>query len=276
MKNIDINKFKEMYPVSNMEEILSFFNLSRKQVHQLAFKLKVKRLTRDNRSERDLSPLLGDDLQSFYWIGFILADGSVYRTYLSIKIQCTDIDFLKEFSRLTKSKISFGRRKDGDGFSGKDFCKICVSHKEVVDKLKVKFNIKSNKTYAPPDTSLWDFSKEQCLALIAGFIDGDGSITKNENFTNIDVSNHISWFSFHNWMKNVLFLFTNDDRSSVLSVNKRGQSKIRINQKTTFLLFDFLKENNLFFMHRKWIYLNSHRRYKDHSESIANTYTANS
>lgn len=66
---------------------------------------------------------------------------------------------------------------------------------EVVPKITSKFNLNSNKTYNPPDISIFEFIQcDLLISLIIGFIDGDGYITasKRKKSATIQITNHSS------------------------------------------------------------------------------------
>src|ERR1035437_351458 len=136
----------------------------------------------------DLSILLEETPLTYYWIGFLLADGNFGKTNT---VKCTlssiDKDHLIKLKNFLKIKsVNFEKNekyctiKAMDGINAPLICK--------------KFKIHNRKTYNPPKLS---FIKDKDLktALIAGFIDGDGCIQyKGKRFT-LSVKCHSSWLN---------------------------------------------------------------------------------
>ena len=142
-------------------------------------KLKINRVG-------DLSVLLEDSLETYYWIGFLLADGSFTNNRLELTLSNNDADHLYKFAKYIKYTGSYGKRMDQKQI----YCKNI----DTVSAICKKFQIHNNKTYNPPETLL-KFSESQNLALIAGFIDGDGHIAKHRtcNSFRLTIKLHSSW-----------------------------------------------------------------------------------
>lgn len=142
-------------------------------------KLKINRVG-------DLSVLLEDSLETYYWIGFLLADGSFTNNRLELTLSNNDANHLYRFAKYIKYTGSYGKSK----------CKKQVYCKniDIVSKICNKFDIQNNKTYNPPK-SILKFSEEQNIALLCGFIDGDGYIQKHPrcNSFRLIIKLHSSW-----------------------------------------------------------------------------------
>lgn len=135
----------------------------------------------------DLSPLLEETPEAYYWIGFLLADGHFENGRVNFHLALKDSDQVKKFANFIKWSGNFYDRVElGIGFAAK--------HTEVVEELCKKFDIKQNKTYNPPKTIL-NHDKELLKCLLIGFIDGDGNIDnqykRKDCFIRIKV--HKSW-----------------------------------------------------------------------------------
>jgi len=142
----------------------------------------------------DLSFLLNDTNETFYWIGFLLADGSFRNNRLSFGLSIKDKDQVEKFAHYIhyKTTISTGFTN----FNGKLFeqCSLSIQDSRIVPLIKEKFDIKNNKTKNPPKTILkWD--RNLLLSLFAGFIDGDGSIIRktNRKDAKLGIKVHSSW-----------------------------------------------------------------------------------
>lgn len=267
MQKIEINldKFKEMWPAESMDSILEYFKVKKSYLYQLAYKHKIKRIKKDHNLLRDLSFLIDDSLESFYWTGFILADGCIHKSYLFIKLQYSDLSHLEKLQKKINCNIT-------ESFSNSNFgtnkqCQIQVSHKTIIDQLKVKFDIKENKTYNPPNTDLWNFSEKQLISLFIGFLDGDGSLSYHERFFNFDVSGHASWVFFYQFMRAKLIAYFQSENSEVC-FSKRGLCRLRLSQYNSCKLYDFTVQNNLPVLGRKWNKIPKHRKYLEYLEYI--------
>ena len=150
----------------------------------------------------NLKKLLDDEYESFYWIGFILADGYIAnKKRLSITISEKDAEHLQKFcdyvnvqhiEHLTNNTRHYVRMSAQDSI--------------YVPKIAEKFDISNAKTYNPPRLELLKrFTREQILSLAIGFIDGDGSIKHQykRKDCSLTIKNHSSWldilnlFSYH-------------------------------------------------------------------------------
>lgn len=144
--------------------------------------------TRKNAKRKcDLSSLLEETPEAYYWVGFLLADGHFENGRIKFHLALRDAEQIRKFASFIKWTGNFeDRGKLGIGVSAK--------HTEVVEILCDKFDIKQDKTYDPPNTIL-NHNKELLKCLLIGFIDGDGNIEnqykRKDCFIRIKV--HKSW-----------------------------------------------------------------------------------
>jgi hypothetical protein len=110
-----------------------------------------------------------------YWAGFIAADGCIVKNGTSLQLGLNEKDshhlitFMKDLScnkELTHYTTKDGYKTVVTSFTNKDFC---------IDLLS-KFNITPRKSMSYKFPSL---SKELQLPLIAGYIDGDGGLYRD-------------------------------------------------------------------------------------------------
>ena len=117
-----------------------------------------------------------------YWLGFIMADGNIYKyknsdkIQFSIKIKQTDHDHLVKFAKsigFNKSKI-----KKGHALRNKTMCYFSEirSYNKVFCENLMKHGIEERKSGKEilPETIPEEFIKD----FIRGFIDGDGTISE--------------------------------------------------------------------------------------------------
>lgn len=134
----------------------------------------------------DLSVLLEENCLSYYWIGFLLADGH-FSTENLIKCTLSSVDKNHIFELQKFLKIKNVQLEKNGKYIG-----IKTMDTQLVPKIKKKFNISNTKTFNPPNL---DFikNKDLFLSLVAGFIDGDGCIAVKNNSFSLTVKCHSSW-----------------------------------------------------------------------------------
>lgn len=195
----------------------------------------------------DLSILLEDNSESFYWIGFLLADGHFDKNRLSITISYKDIDHLKKFGNYIKYTGEYKIRNCF--FNDKEFkeCSLDIQDSKIIPLINQKFDINTNKTLNPPKTIL-KWNRKLILSLFAGFIDGDGSIIKKHNRkdASLKIQIHKSWLNILQEF-NTLFdkNFTNINNREYASLNIVDFPYIRKLKKELLKL-------NLPLLERKW------------------------
>lgn len=197
--------------------------------------IKTRARTRIGNLER----LLEDTSESYYWIGFILADG-----YLRGTGQCTlnicDKDLIDAFCKYinyTGSIIEVERENHELLYS------LTIYNKQVVTKLKQKFNISDTKTYNPPNLQNLSIPSDLLTALIIGYIDGDGSI-KIGGYTEMEC--HKTWLNEYNYF--ATFLKT----KHMAKLNYHDQAYLCLSVQITKDLKEFAIKHSLPILKRKW------------------------
>lgn len=193
-----------------------------------------------------LNKLIEDkSLETFYWIGFILADGSFYDNRFEFGLKEDDISALEAFAKYIDFK---GTIKHRDSTKNN---RIYFNNKPSIERFMKEYGFNFNKTYNPNDFEYFKiYSKEQILSLLIGIIDGDGSISKNgSEFSNqIVITAHKNWKSFYF----DLFKFLEIDWHCA-EREDRDTINIRICKREYCLaLKNFITSNNLFYLQRKW------------------------
>lgn len=178
----------------------NYFNLNRKElekkiprrswstIQQKAFVLNLKREVVRN---SNFSVLLNETSEIYYWLGFLMADGHFSKYSIQINLGKKDIKHLQKFAKLVNYNKKLIRPS------------LYINNKQIVDILKEKFKISSNKTYNPCKIiNIKD--KNLLFSLIIGFVDGDGSIQTDKVKTSLVVKCHSSWFKNLELMLNIL------------------------------------------------------------------------
>lgn len=195
-------------------------------------------------------PLLKDNNESYYWIGFLLADGCLTRKkLLKLSLSIKDLKHLEKFAKLINTNILFTSKKWND----KEYlgCTTTIMDLRYIDQFIIKFDFKNQKSYNPPSIEKLPKNDDLFLSLFIGFIDGDGCIYSNTNSLFLSIQIHYSWLE---WLNCCL---TRLKAISKIKINKARLYKkyaiINIHNKE---LLYFLKEKttnlNLPILERKW------------------------
>lgn len=192
--------------------------------------------------------LLNESHESFYWIGFLLADGTFtksgeLRCHLAIK----DLPHLEKLVKYVeyKNKIHLDHNDNPTN------CLISIRDEIIVKQIINKFDIHHKKTYNPPHNDIFTNMKlDQLKSLILGFIDGDGSISPPKSvmskYVHLTIGCHKSW---GDTFKHISEILSNNWYSYCYK-------EVSYLKNMTFLDIKNLKlfalENNLPIMDRKW------------------------
>lgn len=140
------------------------------------------------------SNLLDGSPESFYWLGFLLADGHFSKnTRIKISIGRKDRDHLEKLALFLNTSIKDTESKLGDKHY--EQCSLSIMHGEVVRHVTDRYKIQPNKTKNPPNLdSMDDISIFACSI---GFLDGDGSIGFQSGRSDciVRIKCHSSWSS---------------------------------------------------------------------------------
>lgn len=190
-KNINIWDESEIkylinnYPNLEKNKIMCHLNRGWSSIQNKAFLLNIKRDVRNSNSYK----LKNGSNESYYWLGFIMADGHFNDKSKQIQINLSEKDIhhlmrLSEYVEYKKKIIN---------------PRIVINYSDINDWLIELFNIKSDKTYNP--CSLNKLYGDNLFSFIIGFIDGDGSINKKGY---LSIKCHKSWLDNLNYMVNYL------------------------------------------------------------------------
>lgn len=188
----------------------------------------------------DLSKLLEDTNEAYYWIGFLLADGSFYDNRLKLGIAIKDKEHLLKFAKFINYSGTIRETDSKIELQCKDL--------EVIKKIREKFNINDQKTYNPPKT-IFTNNNDLNLSLLAGFIDGDGNIQHPNNRPDffLRVKLHSSWI---NILKEFNSLICDQD---FCRIESRGYALLNIsNTKYLQILKQKVLKLNIPILIRKW------------------------
>lgn len=189
----------------------------------------------NRRAQKKLSKLLDNSLESFYWIGFLFADGHFTDLgRIVLTLSSTDEGHLHNFNKFLGSpgvvRVSEGK------------VTFAVNDVETVSKVMSEYGLCQNKTYNAP--RLLKLSGGQRTAFLIGFIDGDGSIqyqTGRED-CRLSIKLHATWLK---WLEDLM--------ETCCHINAQGYAygciadNVKLKQ-----LKRFVVENKLPALSRKW------------------------
>jgi hypothetical protein len=222
---------------------------SNDSIHWKAGNLGLRKTEYDNKIEK----LLNDDLEAFYWMGFILADGCFSGNYLILALSANDNAHLEKFANFIETqKITSGVTKTGYK-NNAPYCRVSLANENIVPQIMNKFMINYNKTYNPPKFLEYKFTKEQILSIIIGFIDGDGCIQKTKSGYSIAITTHSAWEENLNYINNFLHDYFNVVKKNTVLLSHIKFPRMRIGSKMILSgLLDFTIQNSLPILNRKW------------------------
>lgn len=185
---------KENYSTCDLNWLSSKTGQSVHSLQEWARRHNLKRTINLQRNG-DMSPLLSETLESFYWLGFIAADGYIYKNgHLMVSQSVKDKDTIFKLAKYLKTSVYKYKSKSG-GFRKKESMtyRVNISDKIIGIKIMEMFNIQTNspKTYTG---ICLDFIKnsKQAAAFLCGFIEGDGSLNKSGYYK---IECHQSWLA---------------------------------------------------------------------------------
>lgn len=223
----EVEFLKNYYEKSEKNFLLNHLKRSWSSIVNKAFLLNL------NRKNCDIEKLMDESLDSYYWLGFIMADGHFSKTnQIQINLNIEDLDHLKKFSHF----INYNKELK------KPNIRVCFT--PIKEWLVNKLNIKNNKTYYP--CSLDNMNGDKLFSFVIGFIDGDGFINKKGY---ISIKCHSSWLN----NLDVMVKFITGKPQSNVKINSENLALVTITQ------YDIIKniknkiiELNLPVLKRKW------------------------
>lgn len=200
-----------------------------------------------------------DTERKAYWIGFILADGSVHKreyqrgTYtniLRVELKISDKYLLDELAKDLKSDRTVKEykvdEKRGD-FKAKHNGYITFSSKKVGDDLS-KYGIIPNKTLKLKE--LPDIKEELMPHFIRGYFDGDGSVYINSKSQAL----RTSFYGTHDFVENIhLFLKKklNLRDKSIIDQKEAKVSFVSYSKEESEKIYHYMYKDSTIFLKRK-------------------------
>jgi hypothetical protein len=255
-----INLLIKTYAHSTKKELCELFpTKSWSAIKQKACgKLNLKKEVSGRTKNGNVEKLLLDDLISFYWMGLLLADGSFDKDgRMNISLGDKDKQHIEKLALFLNSSVKTYTRKTNFSDSATTHS-ISILSTYYGQKIRDKFDLHLNKTENPPDFSKYviDFTEDQFLSLLIGFIDGDGYIhTKKDGKQTIKIEIHPSWKSNLEQVEKFIYSkFPYKKRTKVLTkINTRGYASLEFSNSLQVAdIKRFAITKNLPFLERKW------------------------
>lgn len=197
----------------------------------------------------DLSVLLAESTEAYYWMGFLIADGHFYKKG-AIKLH------LAEYDRQQLEKFKLFVKYTGKAKT----CAVNVMNPLVVDSIVKKFRISNRKTYDPCDLTWMLDVPDLLFAFVIGIIDGDGHLAKRKGcVSSIAIKLHKNWFNNLKFIEQFLYEYFHTEKSkryrlnSLSKITKSGYAQLMISD--TSLISSIKQKSIQFglpFMERKW------------------------
>ncbi len=200
----------------------------------------VSKRINENQRKFDLSFLLAENNESFYWVGLLFADGYITNREISLCLHKKDRILIDKFRILCKNP--------NINIKG-DSLRIAIRDKTQVKKFVDKFNIICPKTYNPiVFNNIKKYSNSLLYSLLIGLIDGDGNISSSIKYKTyaICLTFHENWLNFYKkLLKRLNIPFNYMIRNNICS--------LRIARKKEIIkVYNNMLDLNITYLERKW------------------------
>lgn len=267
-------KYVRYCPICGSPKVYSSLNSFRTNKNSLLCRKCARTKVFEKICPNKVEKLLDDVPETYYWIGYLLADGHF------------DVETNRlKFTQNNEDKISvykFAKYIDAstdikENYSVLDCASYSVRNDKYISQIIEKFDIHSNKTYNPPALSIFENMDIDLLAyLFIGFVDGDGNIGNLHNRPDfhLRIKAHSSWLSILQVFEKRLF-----NHIGYAKINNQGYADMNIGN--TKLLKDFKRKylSNISFepLKRKWDkidlnYIGKYEKSESTFESIKELY----
>lgn len=164
--------------------------------HSLLCRRCARSKLRQEKYPSKIEKLLEDTPEAYYWIGYLLADGH-FNNNNRIKFTQNNEDkpSVERFKNFIESTYDVKYTNKSDSIDSASFS---IMNVDIIPKIIDKFDIKSSKTYCPPNLKIFEDMDIDLLAyLFIGFVDGDGRIANlyNRPDFQLSIKVHSSWLN---------------------------------------------------------------------------------
>ena len=249
----DTELIKKLYARTPKDEILALIDKDWNQIKSKCRRLGLQREAMHlDQMKSNVYPLLEDTVESYYWIGFCLADAHISKQRITLTISLKDEGHLLKFSKYIESNIRYGECFNFGKVSQN--CTVSANNSHVIPQIRDKFGIVSNKTQNPP-LKIENISNTDLLfSLFCGFLDGDGHIkkAKNRKSASFGFQLHQTWLQILNVFHNLIMNITKQNIPDP-KINNRGYASWSVNNIIVSReIKKYAIKLNLPVMDRKW------------------------
>lgn len=245
----------DKYSTGDKTEILRLIpNRTWNAIVLRALRLGVSRKDFSNQSLRygNLEKLLDGSLEANYWIGFLLADGNFSkRGGVNLRIGKADAEHIEKYASFLGTTPWYNQKREE--------VDVSIQNPSVCEELSKRFSLTHRKTYT--GAILPDMNDDQFIALLVGFIDGDGNVcSSHRNNVWIRIGLHKSWSGFLESISERISRITGTDPVSVRCHGDRYSHLNIANLSVQSFIKTKAIEMGLPLMERKWDKIDSLRR----------------
>lgn len=246
--NKQIEYLRNNYIQGNIQTIADNLNISYNSVKSAAFRYGI---SCGQKKYEKLKPLFLDNHISWYWKGFLMADGHLSDNgTLLVSSHLKDTDHLKKLCDLLS--INHHIRKTKTSYKISSYCFVNCKDSYYGPKIINQLGIINPKTYNPPILS--NIPDEFLLSFFVGFFDGDGyfpTCRARPNVTKMRIIVHKNWLPCLEELTERLKPY--GFKSIKTSINNRGFSQIFLYGKDAITnIKKICISNNIPLLERKW------------------------
>ena len=247
----EIVYLKENYYNEEIDILETKLNRTWNSIKLKAIKLKLKRSNDFIRKSAMVNFLDGTN-KSYYWLGFLLADGhfDFNNKRIILKLSDKDIDHIKEYGKFINTHNIIHN-------INKNYVSVTTQNIELFDRITNLIKLyEQHKTIKPNNFSTLEYTKEQMLSLIIGFIDGDGCILKQTGREDclLQIHVHKNWFDNIRFIEDFIYNYFGMSKNKILTrIGNDGYTRLIItNNKILKKLKNELLTLDLTYLSRKW------------------------
>lgn len=244
-----ISQLKNLYPDNHLTVISEIMQVP---VHTIKNKARIYNITKGQQKFSKLKPLYENSLESWYWKGFIMADGHISNVgTLLISCHCQDENHLNKLASLIGKNVI--KRFINTSYKNGIYCFLNCHDSVYGPKINEQMGVVVPKTYNSPNLSLIR-DDTSFIAFLIGLIDGDGCFPTDKSRPNISKMRMIM---HRNWYPALVYI---QDRMTALGflgikvkiTNQNNALLVIYRQENLKRLKNFIHENNIPHLERKW------------------------
>lgn len=175
-----IETLRTKYPEGDLDSLAEELEITRKCLKHAASRFKTKRLPL-----RNCRKILNGSLESYYWLGFLIADGNISRGGIRFCLNVKDRKHLKKFTKFLGYDQKYILRSYDTSYGKSNGAYLNIGDKHTVGILTEKFGIMENKTKFPPNFEKFHLTDDHFFSFLIGFFDGDGCWCKESKTQSI-------------------------------------------------------------------------------------------